>query len=101
MAWSPDGSRLASSGWDNAIRLWEPATGTCLQVIRDRDHPDTLFCGVAWSPDGKRLASATYGRGVLVWDVAAGSLRWIGREHAHLDPSRGLEPRWHAAGRRG
>ena len=80
VAWRPDGGVLASSGWDNDIRLWDSATSTCLQVIGDRDHPDTLFWGLAWSPDGKRLASATLGRGVLVWEVRDGSLRWIGRE---------------------
>jgi WD40 repeat protein len=80
VAWRPDGGVLASSGWDNAIRLWDSATGSSLEVIRDRDHPDTLFWGLAWSPDGKRLASTTSGRGVLVWEVGAGALRWIGRE---------------------
>jgi WD40 repeat protein/transcriptional regulator with XRE-family HTH domain len=80
VAWRPDGGALASSGWDNAIRLWDAATSNCLQVIDDRDHPDTLFWGLAWSPDGQRLASATLGRGVLLWEGGAGALRWIGRE---------------------
>jgi len=35
---------LASSGWDNAIRLWDSATSNCLQVIGD---PDSLFWGLA------------------------------------------------------
>ena len=74
------GGVLASSGWDHAIRLWDSATGCCLQVICDLDHPDILFCGVAWSPDGKQLASATSSRGVLLWEVRAGAGRWIGRE---------------------
>jgi WD40 repeat protein/transcriptional regulator with XRE-family HTH domain len=80
VAWRPDGDVLASSGWDNAIRLWDSATSNCLQVISDRDHPDTPFWGLAWSPDGKLLAVATTHGGVLLWEVRAGSLRWIGRE---------------------
>jgi WD40 repeat protein len=71
---------LASSGWDNTIRLWKPATGTCVQVIRDLDHPDTFFLGVAWGPDGKFLASGTLQQGVLLWEVRTGAERWIGRE---------------------
>jgi len=43
VAWRPDGSLLASSRWDNAIRLWDPVTGNCVQVIRDLEHPETLF----------------------------------------------------------
>jgi WD40 repeat protein len=80
VAWQPDGSVLASAGLDHAIRLWDAATGSCLEVICDLDHPDTLFWGVAWSPDGKLLAGATFSRGVLLWEVTAGSGRWIGRE---------------------
>jgi WD40 repeat protein/DNA-binding XRE family transcriptional regulator len=80
VAWRPDGSVLASAGWDNAIRLWDAATSNSLQVIVDREHPDTLFFCLAWSPDGKRLASATLNRGVLVWEGTAGETRWMGRE---------------------
>src|SRR5207253_10951993 len=80
LAWSPDDSLLASSGWDSAIRLWDPTTGTCVQILRDLDHPDTVFYGVAWSPDGHQLASGTYMHGLLVWEVTADRCRWIGRQ---------------------
>jgi hypothetical protein len=67
VGWSPDGKWLASSGWDNTIRLWEPATMTCVYVLRDLEHPDILFNGMAWSPDGELLACPAFGHGVLLW----------------------------------
>jgi WD40 repeat protein/transcriptional regulator with XRE-family HTH domain len=76
---SDDGSLLASSGWDNAIRFWDPATGMCVQVLRDLDHFDTIFFGMAWSPDGRLLASGAYQQGVRVWDVTKRDPRLAGR----------------------
>ncbi len=85
------------AGWPvpagtSAIRLWDPTSGSCLQIIGDADSADTIFYGVAWSPDGKLLACGTYQRGVQVWDVAANTTA-MGRSCArNLAPARGLEP---------
>ncbi len=77
VAWSPDGHLLASGGYDS-IRLWDPATGVCLQVLRDPDAVDTIFQGVAWNPGGRLLACGSYQRGVQVWDMTARTHHWVG-----------------------
>ncbi|HEX6551854.1 MAG TPA: WD40 repeat domain-containing protein, partial [Ktedonobacteraceae bacterium] len=78
VAWSPDGRLLASAGYDS-IRLWDPAMGMCLQVLRDPDEVDTILLGVAWSPDGRLLACGSYQRGVQVWEMTGHTRRWVGR----------------------
>ncbi len=79
--WSPDGTQLASGGSDTVVTLWEPATGTCVQILRDLDHRDTIFFGMAWSPDGRLLASGAYQQGVQVWDVTKRDPRLAGRAY--------------------
>ena len=43
MAFSPDGSTLASVGdYDNTVRLWDPRTGEHIHILEG--HADSPFC---------------------------------------------------------
>jgi WD40 repeat protein len=63
VAWQPRGSIVASSGQDNAIALWDGASG----AERRRWRPAMAWTEhLAWSPDGTQLASAA-GKALSLW----------------------------------
>jgi WD40 repeat protein len=69
LAFSPDGSLLATTGYDRLIKLWDVKTGKELRVLKD--HSDSVY-SLAFSPDGKLLASGAADRAVKAWEVATG-----------------------------
>jgi WD40 repeat protein len=74
VAFSPDGSRLATVSSNNTIKLWETTSGQELLALQG--HPDSGWnrkddsrSSVAFSPDGKRLACASGGT-MMVLDAS-------------------------------
>jgi hypothetical protein len=55
LAWTPDGSRLITSG--AKLSLWNPDTGTRERII---DQSRGAYAGVAFSPSGDRIALGDY-----------------------------------------
>ncbi len=70
LAWSPDGSVLASASQDGSVRLWDVSAYTETAVLETGWRP---FC-VVWSPDGSRLAVGNDAGLVQIWDVATEQL---------------------------
>jgi WD40 repeat protein/V8-like Glu-specific endopeptidase len=73
VAFSPDGTRLATTANDGTARIWSVATATAnaagLAVLRG--HGGALNA-VAFSPDGTRLATSASDGTAQVWDLATG-----------------------------
>src|SRR5262249_35417869 len=68
VAFSPEGSRLASGSGDHTVKVWDAQTGQELFTIKGQGGS---VYGVAFSPDGQRLASSVDGT-VKLWDAQNG-----------------------------
>jgi len=82
VAFSPDGTVLASGGSDRTVRIWDSRTGRGVHV--GTGHKDAVL-SLAFSPDGKVLASGGHDADhtVLLW--RAGTWQVLAR----LDPGVG------------
>jgi hypothetical protein len=85
VAYSPDGRHLASASQDQAVRLWDAATGQEARTLRGHAG---LVTSVAFSPDGRRLASAggEFGSAgeVKLWDATTGQEALTLRGHKNV-----------------
>jgi WD40 repeat protein len=64
VAFSPDGSRLATASDDQTARLWDAESGKELAVLRGHEGP---VRSVAFSPDAARLATTSSDGTARLW----------------------------------
>ena len=71
VAFSPDGTLIATASADRTARIWDTATGTATH------HPHRAYRpgdAVAFSPDGTLVATASDDGTARIWDPATGTL---------------------------
>ena len=73
VAFSPDGSTLASVGADKKICLFDGKTGEDKGEIGVNEHKGSIF-GVSWAKDSKRFVTSSADQTVKIWDLEAGKL---------------------------
>ncbi len=67
---SPDGSKIAVSGWDATARIYDASSGDLLMVFQ---HLAGVW-GIDWSPDGKQIVTGSWDHTAKIWDVETGKL---------------------------
>ena len=69
VAFSPDGTRLASGSTDTTVRLWDTTGDGDWVTLQKHTGPTNVL---AFSPDGKMLASGSTDKTVQLWDTTTG-----------------------------
>ncbi len=72
IAFSPDGSTLASCSDDKTIKLWDINSGELKTTLTG--HIWTVY-SIAFSPDGSTLASCSSDNTIKLWDINSGELK--------------------------
>jgi WD40 repeat protein/energy-coupling factor transporter ATP-binding protein EcfA2 len=69
VAYSPDGTRLATGSDDQTAKIWDAETSKELMTLSG--HTGAIQ-SVAFSPDGKRLATGSDDKTAKIWDTKTG-----------------------------
>jgi WD40 repeat protein len=82
IAFQPHGNLLATTGWDNTVRLWDLTTyrQSGPSLTEHTDRPVT----VSFSPDGTRFVTAGWDGLPLIWEVEGPTVLAALREPADI-----------------
>jgi len=70
VAFSSDGARIVSGGYENAARIWDIKAGQCILILRGYTGN---VRSVAWSLDGSIIGTGCEDAKVRLWDAMTGT----------------------------
>jgi WD40 repeat protein len=82
VAFSPDGTRIASGSDDHTIRVWDARTGDTV-AGPFKGHTGWVI-SVGFSPDGTRIVSGSDDQAIRVWDAVPNNAS-LSSHHLHRD----------------
>ncbi|WFD21622.1 hypothetical protein MEQU1_000277 [Malassezia equina] len=78
--WGRAETLIVSAGSDRSLRVWDAATGHCVQVLRG--HTSTIRCAQGISGQPNVITGSRDGT-VRVWDLEQGAVRHVLAGHQH------------------
>ena len=97
VAWSPDGTQIATGMFNNQIIIWDYTTGKEITTLIHSNNESMFINFVDWSPDGSKLAGASDENSASVWDTS--TWKMIYKVH-HQAPTFVTGVAWSPDGRR-
>ena len=76
VAWSPDGSKIASQS-SGGVKIWDVESGKVRRTLEGN------FNTITWSPDGTKIASGSVDKTVKIWNVESGEVRRTFEGHSN------------------
>jgi WD40 repeat protein len=91
VAWSPDGTRLASADQQGVVKIWDVANSKEVQSfnVQALNFQGLGVMGLAWSSDGKLLAAAGP-KTVQIWEADSGNLSQTLQQAANIHLRAGM-----------
>ena len=96
LAFSPDGTVLATGDYSGSVHLWNVETGA---MIGDPLSAGSIVRSMAFSPDGRLVAAGTTGPAnhAVLWDLVTGRRRGDPVEIYDWVQHSGIQPGWRHA----
>ncbi len=97
LAFSPDGTFLATGAANCEIRVWKVGESTTLLACKGHAH---WIWTVAYSPDGQLIASGSEDQTVCLWNAETGDRLHVLSGHTDPRTLGRLQSRWSPPGQR-